>query len=641
MRLARLQLANFRCFKELDLQLASGTVLIGANNSGKSTILEAIHHLCPRALEDPQSAPWASVVHRAPGDTDALAQGPVMICGTFVDLNDRDLRAWRPVLQDGELRFGRLWQASGSSGVPYLVLDVLTFRSLVEAGVQQAIELGSADTGTSDEIDAVIESLRDAGSWVEFGSDAWIGLDDLTDVFTSDGVHWPGGDPPWDRYPTEDWLVEIGTPGSAQNSANSVLTTLLRRMIVHQLTALDDGVTQLTVPPYSGPGPVSQLTERAFRGMMQLRSPYVDALRRYLPDAHDAWLRMPHQGLADVVNSIVGEMDVAVARDPVPDRLADRQVFRLFGPPPGVGTDLSSLGSGAQRAAAIAALELYRDPDLWPPDESIILLIEEPESGLHPAAQRRVPRALSDLPAYGVQTVIATHSPIFVNSTSAGGLRLVRAEPSVDGHGRHHRVVLADGVDEIARELGVQPSDVLLARRFLIVEGAVDAAVLTTWARTLGNPLRDAGVQVVPAGGHTKAERVAQFLSLAYEGASFVVVLDNGSDTPTTKAELEARLGARVSVELLPRTEVEAFSSPRAVASWLVANGAEPTEQLAEAATLAVEAVKRKQALGTLSRRHLDREYRPVEDGSAIAGLMIEADIHPDIKTLLYRVIAD
>ena len=42
MRLSRLELRHFRCFESLDVDLEPVTVLVGANDTGKSTVLEAI-----------------------------------------------------------------------------------------------------------------------------------------------------------------------------------------------------------------------------------------------------------------------------------------------------------------------------------------------------------------------------------------------------------------------------------------------------------------------------------------------------------------------------------------------------------------------------------------------------------------------
>ena len=74
----------------------------------------------------------------------------------------------------------------------------------------------------------------------------------------------------------------------------------------------------------------------------------------------------------------------------------------------------------------MAALELYCDAGLWPAERPVILAIEEPEAGLHPAMQRRVATTLQALPLRGVQTIVTTHAPAFMDVASESGVRVVR-----------------------------------------------------------------------------------------------------------------------------------------------------------------------------------------------------------------------
>jgi hypothetical protein len=304
-------------------------------------------------------------------------------------------------------------------------------------------------------------------------------------------------------------------------------------------------------------------------------------------------------------------------------------------------TPLDRLGAGAKRRAVLAVLELFRDADIWPADRFTILLIEEPEVGLDAAAQRRVARALRDLPTYGVQTVVVSHSPVMIGASDPAGWRLVRAAL---GHARgrerwrHHRVVAGTGVQAIADELGAKPSDVLLARRFVVTEGESDVQAFDLWARTLGSPLEDHGVRLVPAGGHGSAAQVGRVLDLAYAGADVLVVLDNGSETHKTKLEIEARYG--VSVNLLDRTEIEAYYAPAAVASWLI-RGAPQQAADERAITDAFAADPSKRRLRALANTHLGRNYDVVNDGRAIVDLMHEHEIPPEIKGLIAGWVRD
>lgn len=42
MKISKVRIENFRCIRELDVNLDDTTVFIGANNSGKTAILEAV-----------------------------------------------------------------------------------------------------------------------------------------------------------------------------------------------------------------------------------------------------------------------------------------------------------------------------------------------------------------------------------------------------------------------------------------------------------------------------------------------------------------------------------------------------------------------------------------------------------------------
>lgn len=59
---------------------------------------------------------------------------------------------------------------------------------------------------------------------------------------------------------------------------------------------------------------------------------------------------------------------------------------------------------------------------------SLLLVVEEPEAHLHPLAQRWVGRVLTDLAGAGVQVVVTTHSPAFVNILCLEGMVVVRKD---------------------------------------------------------------------------------------------------------------------------------------------------------------------------------------------------------------------
>ena len=295
----------------------------------------------------------------------------------------------------------------------------------------------------------------------------------------------------------------------------------------------------------------------------------------------------------------------------------------------------------------MAALDLYRDLDLWPIENGgnprlAIFLVEEPETGLHPEAQRQLASSLRGWATYGLQLVVVTHSPVFVNAAPPTGLRLARrADRDTSGESREPTIVRPTDLGQIRESLGVRPSDVLLARRFVIVEGSSDQLVLTTWARRLGYDLRASGVQLVPSHGFGFAKQVARFLDLAYEGAEFIVVLDNGADTARTQLEIDAQFGGRVRTRLLSRAGIEGYYDAAAIVGWLRLAGTLDGDLQDQVAGLLDSARSRGSALEQLAKKHLDRSFDKQTDGLAIANLMPEHAIDPEIQDLLHAIGAE
>ncbi len=638
MKLTTLRLKDYRCFEDLELALEPSTVLVGANNAGKSTILDAITAIYGTRLPGakggrdvfPQRRDVTGIAGR-PSEFEFVGfiPTPHIIAG-FSDLTERERSVWGPAMQGDVVRFGRLWRWLGPEDDRHeglcLVLDEDVLAALLEA---------SLVTDAWD-ADGARDFLLEQGVLLNLDGEYWLGLDEIDLVFDPEypnpsepPLQWPGETPSPGDSPSEDRFVFIGGPDQAPPGAEALLRPLLRRLVERHLGDED--------PTGHALASAHATVATADRAATLLATAYGQSIERYLEDGAGVRLTLGPRSDAALLDAFIGEVRIEIGRGE--QMAADGQAAYVR------WSQLDRLGAGARRAAAMAALELYRDPDIWPPlDRSVLLLIEEPETGLHPGAQRRVAKALRELPAYGVQTVIVTHSPIFVRAGDPAGLRLVRAEPSL-GVGReqawHHSVVAPDRLQEAADELGVMPSDILLARRFVVVEGESDVHALTVWARTLGSRLEDHGVRVVPAGGHGSAALVGRLLDLLYEGASVVVVLDNGSDTHKAKLETEARFGGRVQVKLLARTEIEAYYSPDAVVGWLRLRGAalEPPEERSIADEFSLDPSKRR--LRQLATKHLGRNYDVAEDGLAIVNLMPEREVHAEIKELVNDLVAD
>jgi putative ATP-dependent endonuclease of OLD family len=102
------------------------------------------------------------------------------------------------------------------------------------------------------------------------------------------------------------------------------------------------------------------------------------------------------------------------------------QALRLEASENGAPRALAEMGTGEQQVLAMAFAHAFARAF----HGGIILIIEEPESHLHPLAQQWLASQLSDMCHGGLQVIITTHSPAFVDVLNLDGIALVRKTDS-------------------------------------------------------------------------------------------------------------------------------------------------------------------------------------------------------------------
>jgi putative ATP-dependent endonuclease of OLD family len=169
----------------------------------------------------------------------------------------------------------------------------------------------------------------------------------------------------------------------------------------------------------------------------------------------------------------------------------------------GVVTKAEDKGEGMQRAIMLSIIQAFADfRREQTVGTSFLFLIDEAELHLHPSAQRLLKRALIDISDVD-QIMINTHSSVLVVDEHPQQ-KIFRVEKE-DRKTSIIPVGVGDKMDIVFDLLGGSPSDLLLPRNFLIVEGKSEFELLTNIIKNHYVGEFD-GIKILFAGGDTERQ---------------------------------------------------------------------------------------------------------------------------------------
>lgn len=588
MRISNVEIRNFRGSRRTALSnCGSLNVLIGKNNSGKSTILEAISCVVEMASTSRGAISLDARLAHPSNFPKGTATGEVAVTTTFM-LDDRESETLREAIASEAPQMRNALDQIFAGSVS-LQLEAIG-RSIPEShGLFRRLVLLShfGEETTSHLLTEV--GPRAAGELLTVArearrlSDYLRGLEKFLDVDPTELLRYR--ERPSTRslrsalvtlapYNTgDDVLSEVSSAiTSANDSASlkqrleSLAANATRELAETETFALKDSVRTFageakSIPLYA----ITALGLIAAMKSLHLRD------RREPVGANEAQrlleLKVRRGGtealrnLQETVRDLMGVNIDAFEGD------SARRAARRFGPTAEMDVDeilVEMNGSGIREA-----LRLVLDNELSVPD---VLFVEEPEVHLHPALEMSMLKYLQRA-SKRTQIFITTHSTNFLDTHDVRNVYLVSKSPDVIVE----ELDFDSAQSALPANLGLRLSSLFMYDSLVFVEGASDEAVLREFAATLGLNLGQAGVGFVHMGGirnfgYFAAESTLSTLTRRRIPLFFIVDRDEMSDDDVLR--FSERMGEGAVVHVLERREIENYLlAPQAVAAF-IANAA-------------------------------------------------------------------
>lgn len=172
---------------------------------------------------------------------------------------------------------------------------------------------------------------------------------------------------------------------------------------------------------------------------------------------------------------------------------------------------IEELGTGQQQILALSFAHAYAKSFL---NNGLIFILDEPEAHLHPLAQKWLAKQMYQMAKDGLQIIITTHSPYFIDLHYLDGIYVVRKEHQtlVKNTNRHKlaKICVETGATRATPETIVpfyashsRPHILngLFSKHIILVEGETEELTLPIYLEAVGLSTLKEGIAVIGVGG--------------------------------------------------------------------------------------------------------------------------------------------
>lgn len=342
--------------------------------------------------------------------------------------------------------------------------------------------------------------------------------------------------------------------------------------------------------------------------------------------------------LATRTHEALAELDPAVAEGLIPDFKSDPRWHSLFSVAlqGANGVAINKRGSGVRRLILVSFFKAEAKRKLEENDKaSVIYALEEPETSQHPHNQRILLDSFMGMAeAPGTQLILTSHSPGFVSHLPAESLRYVRKDVATGVP------VISEGTEDtwtqLADELGVQPDNRVIV--LICVEGPHDVTSFQRLSQVLHasdadkypNLITDPRFAFVPQGGGTLKQWVSNRYLMGLGRKEFHLYDGDVHEYRDAANEVNARNDGSTAL-ITKRMMMENYLHPDAI-HQAVGLRVDFTHEC-NVPDLVVEASKNSEDVRAMRKNVVKGRLADQGFGSMTAALLDEADPDGEVRS--------
>lgn len=230
-------------------------------------------------------------------------------------------------------------------------------------------------------------------------------------------------------------------------------------------------------------------------------------------------------------------------------------------------------GSGVRRLILLNFFRAEAERKRLEQERGIIYAIEEPETAQHPNNQKMLIESLLEISQNGSQVIITTHVPGIAELLPTNSIRYITEFNKESGK---IDKVEDEQLDEVAEALGVLPDNKV--RLFLCVEGKNDVIFMKHISRILYdakkiniNLFKDKTIAILPMGGQNSLKEFIynRYLKEFKRPKFYILDKDDGKDIRALQREISERKDGS-DICLTERREMENYIHKNAIINFLI-----------------------------------------------------------------------